>query len=122
MLVLDGHVYGSSGDFGPAPLTAVDVLTGAIAWQSREFPKVNSVQAGERTILLDEDGGLAIATLSPSGLQVLQEAQATTKLSWTVPTLIGRRLYVRDRRTLVALDLERMPPMTPAPRSRPKSY
>jgi outer membrane protein assembly factor BamB len=108
MLVLGGHVYGSNGDFGPAPLTAVDVTTGTVAWQSRTFPKVNLVQAGDRTIVLDEDGRLAVAVLSPTGLQVLQEAQVTTKLSWTVPTLIGRRLYVRDRRTLIALDLERV--------------
>ncbi len=109
MLVLDGHVYGSSGDFGPAPLTAIEVSTGTVAWQSRTFPKVNLLQAGERTILLDEDGRLAVARLAPTGLQVLQEAQVTTKLSWTVPTLIGQRLYVRDRRTLVALDLDRVP-------------
>ena len=109
MLVLGNHVYGSSGDFGPAPLTALDIATGAVAWQSRTFPKATFVQAGDRTIVLDEDGRLAIAWLSPSGLQVLQEAQITSKLSWTPPTLIGIRLYVRDRKTLVALELVEMP-------------
>jgi outer membrane protein assembly factor BamB len=106
MLVLDDHVYASSGDFGPAPLTALDVRAGEVAWQQRAFPKVNLVQAGDRTVLLDEDGRLAIVTLTPDGLQVLQQATVTTKLSWTAPTLIGTRLYIRDRRTLVALDLE----------------
>jgi hypothetical protein len=105
MILLRDHVYGSSGDFGPAPLTAIDVRTGAVAWQRRTFSKVTMVQAGSRTIILDEDGRLAIARLSPSGLEVLQEASVTTKLSWTPPTLIGRRLYVRDRRSVVALDL-----------------
>jgi outer membrane protein assembly factor BamB len=28
------YVYGSSGDFGPAPLTAVDVKSGKVVWQS----------------------------------------------------------------------------------------
>ena len=58
------------------------------------------VHAGDRTILLDEDGRLALATLTPAGLRVLQQAPITTKLSWTAPTLIGTRLYVRDRKTL----------------------
>lgn len=106
MLVLGNHVYGSSGDFGPAPMTALDVATGAVAWQSRAFPKSTLVQVGDRTLVLDEDGRLAVATLAPAGLRVLQEAQITSKLSWTAPTVIGRRLYVRDRKVLVALDLE----------------
>jgi outer membrane protein assembly factor BamB len=106
MLLIDDHLFASSGDFGPAPLTAIEVRTGRVVWQQRTFPKVTMVQAGERTVILDEDGRLAIATLSPSGLNVLQQAPITTKLSWTAPTLIGRTLYVRDRRSLVALALE----------------
>jgi outer membrane protein assembly factor BamB len=107
MLVLGQHVYGSSGDFGPAPLTAVDVTTGQLAWQDRRFPKVNMVHLGDRTLLLDEDGRLAFVTLAPTGLQVLQEAPVLTRLAWSAPTVIGARLYVRDRRTLVAIDLAR---------------
>jgi outer membrane protein assembly factor BamB len=106
MLVIGDHVYGSSGDFGPAPLTALEIATGKVAWQDRTFPKVNMIHIGDRTILLDEDGRLALATLTPAGMGVLQQAPITTKLSWTAPTLIGTRLYVRDRKTLIALDLE----------------
>jgi outer membrane protein assembly factor BamB len=107
MLILGQHVYGSSGDFGPAPLTAVDVTTGQVAWQDRHFPKVTMVHLGDRTLLLDEDGRLALATLAPTGLTVHQEAPVLTRLSWSVPTVIGSRLYVRDRKTLVAIDLDR---------------
>lgn len=105
LLVLGEHVYGSSGDFGPAPLTALELRTGRVVWQDRAFPKASLLQAGDRTIVLDEDGQLAIATLAPTGLTVHQRAPITTKLSWTAPTLIGHRLYVRDRKTLVAIDL-----------------
>jgi outer membrane protein assembly factor BamB len=106
LLVVGNHVYGSSGDFGPSPLTALDVVTGQLAWQSRHFPKVTMVHAGDRTILLDEDGRLALVTLAPTGMTVLQEASVATTLAWSAPTLIGRRLYVRDRTQLIALDLE----------------
>jgi outer membrane protein assembly factor BamB len=32
-------VYGSSGAFGPAPFTAIDVKTGKILWRHRSFPR-----------------------------------------------------------------------------------
>lgn len=105
MLRIGEYVYGSSGDFGPAPLTAVHIPTGKIAWQDRHFPKANLLFAAGKVIVLDEDGRLALATLSPEGLTVHSEAEVLTKLAWTVPTLAGSRLYVRDRQTIAAFDL-----------------
>ena len=55
-------VYGTAGDFGPAFLTALDVETGEIRWQHRGFGRASLLQAGGKTILLDEDGDLALAT------------------------------------------------------------
>ncbi|MDX2151501.1 MAG: PQQ-binding-like beta-propeller repeat protein [Bryobacteraceae bacterium] len=101
------HVYGSSGDFGPAPLTAVNVTTGEVAWQSRHFPKASLVQVGSKTLVLDEDGRLALARLSPKGLEVLEEAAVLEKLAWTAPSVVGTRVYARDRKSLVALELEK---------------
>ena len=99
------HVYGSSGDFGPAPLTAIDVKTGKIAWQDRTFSKATLLLADGKLIVLDEDGNLALTTVSPQGLQVLAKASLLRKNAWTSPSLAGTRLYLRDRRTLMALDL-----------------
>lgn len=105
MIRLGDLVFGSSGDFGPAPMTAIDVKTGNIMWQDRSFPKVNIVYADGKTIFLDEDGVLALVTLSPQGMKVISKASVLTNLAWTPPTLVGTRLYARDRRTIVALDL-----------------
>jgi outer membrane protein assembly factor BamB len=105
MIQIGEYVFGSSGDFGPAPLTAVHVPTGKVAWQDRHFPKANFIRAGSKVIVLDEDGRLALATFTPQGITVHSEAQILTRLSWTVPTLVGSRLYVRDRQTIAAFDL-----------------
>jgi outer membrane protein assembly factor BamB len=99
------HVYGSSGDFGPAVFTAVDVRTGAVAWQDRAVPRASSVYADGRFVILDEDGVLYLATATPQALNVQSRAQVLSGRAWTVPTLVGTRLYLRDRTTVKALEL-----------------
>lgn len=99
------YVYGSSGDFGPAFFAAVNVKTGEIAYQDRSFPKVNFVLADGKLIILDEDGNLALAIASPTELKVISKVSVLKNLAWTAPTLVGTKLYLRDRRTITALDL-----------------
>ncbi|HKY04388.1 MAG TPA: PQQ-binding-like beta-propeller repeat protein [Blastocatellia bacterium] len=103
---IGNYIYGSSGDFGPSFLTAIDVNTGKAIWQDRSFPKVNFVYADGKLVMLDEDGNLALATPTPEGLKVHSKVALMTNRSWTAPTLAGTRLYVRDRKTIVALDLK----------------
>jgi len=98
-------VIGSSRTSGPSPLTAVNVKTGEVVWQDRAFPKANFVYADGKLILLDEDGQLALTSLSPQGLKVLAKAAVLEHVAWTPPTLVGANLYLRDRRMIVALDL-----------------
>jgi len=98
-------VLGSSGTSGPAPLTAVNVKSGEVVWQDRAFPKANFVYADGKLILLDEDGQLALVRLSPQGMNVMAKASVLDNIAWTPPTLVGANLYLRDRRTIVALDL-----------------
>jgi outer membrane protein assembly factor BamB len=102
---LGDTAYVSSGDFGPAFLTAVNTKTGAIAWQDRTFARAQLLHADGTLIVLDEDGTLAITTVSPQGMKVLARAQILENRAWTPPTLVGRTLYVRDRRTIAAYDL-----------------
>lgn len=98
-------VYGSSGHDGPAPFTALNVKTGSIAWQTRDFSKASFILADGKLIILDEDGNLGLATLSPQGLKVHSKVELLTNNAWTVPSLVGTKLYVRDRKTIMALDV-----------------
>jgi outer membrane protein assembly factor BamB len=102
---LGDHIYGSSGDFGPAFISAVDVKTGNVAWQDRSFARAQLLYADGKAIVLDEDGTLGLATLSPQGLTVLAKAPVLQNLSWTPPTLVGTTLYARDRKTIAAFHL-----------------
>lgn len=102
---LGDYAYGSSGDFGPAPFTSINVKTGQVAWQDRSVGRSSFLHADGKFILLDEDGTLALAKSGPNGLNVLAKAAVMKNVAWTVPTLVGTKLYLRDRRTIVALDL-----------------
>ncbi len=98
-------IYGSSGDFGPAPFTAIDVKTGKVLWRHRSFPRASFLFADGRFIILDEDGHLLLASATPEGLTVTSKVELLSNQSWTVPSLSGTRLYARDRKNIVALEL-----------------
>jgi hypothetical protein len=38
-------------------------------------------------------------------MKVISKTNVLTNIAWTPPTLAGTKLYLRDRRTIVALDL-----------------
>jgi len=103
---LGDYVYGSSGDFGPAFFMGVNVKTGEVAWRERGFAKSTCVYADGKLILLDEDGQLALATATPQGLTVHSKCKLTERYSWAAPTLVGAKLYLRDRKNILALDLQ----------------
>ncbi len=99
------RIFASNGDFGSAPLAAIDVATGEMIWRDRAVARATLVRAGSRLILLDEDGNLAIATPGDAGLVVEASAQILDSRSWTAPTLSGTTLFVRNEKEIVALDL-----------------
>jgi outer membrane protein assembly factor BamB len=104
-LLVDGLVCGSNGDFGPAPFTCLDAATGALVWRQRGIARATGVRAANGLLLLDEDGQLMIAAATRDGLTIRSRATVTAGTSWTVPTVAGTRIYVRDRQTIKALDV-----------------
>jgi len=36
---------------------------------------------------------------------VLSKVPLLDKVSWTVPTVVGKKMYVRDKKNIMALDL-----------------
>ena len=99
------YVYGSTGAMAPAFFSAINMKTGEVAWRKRGFSKATCVLADGKLIILDEDGKLGIATPTPKDLQVHSETTLLDKVAWTVPTVVGKTLYVRDKKSIVAVDL-----------------
>jgi outer membrane protein assembly factor BamB len=104
-LRIGDHLYASHGDFGPAVTTALNIQTGQVVWQKRGFGRSSFVHADGKAIIIDEDGDLALARLSPDGMVVLAQAKIFDTVSWTAPSLVGTTLYARDREKIMALNL-----------------
>lgn len=104
-IVRDGLFIGSSGDFGPAFMTAMDIKSGEVLWRDRSFAKANTILVGDRLIILDEQGKLGLATPGKDGLTINGTADLLEFQAWTVPTYVDGRLYLRDRKTIMALEL-----------------
>ncbi|MEM8995139.1 MAG: PQQ-binding-like beta-propeller repeat protein, partial [Acidobacteriota bacterium] len=86
-------------------LVALDGRSGEILWKERRFGAANFVRAGAESLILDENGQLMTAVLQPDGLERRQSARLLKERSWTPPTVLGDRLFVRDQRVAVAFDL-----------------
>jgi outer membrane protein assembly factor BamB len=103
---VSGSLYFTSGGKGSqAILSAVDAATGKILWQERSIEKATFVWADLKLITLARDGTLMLANPSPQGFQITAKAALMSSLSWTPPVLVGTRLYLRNRRELMAVEL-----------------
>lgn len=101
-------VYGTSGYFtGPVAFAAINVKTGKVAWRKRDVVggKASMLNVNGKLLILDEHGKLLLTSVSPDGVTVHAKHQLTDAVAWTVPTLVGTTLYVRDARDIMALDL-----------------
>lgn len=98
-------IYGSVGGNRVSFLSAFDWRTGEVAWRERGYHKAQILHADGKFLFLTEDGRLVLARMSPKGLEVLAEAEVTTRVSWSLPTLVSTTLYLRDEEHVLALDL-----------------
>ena len=99
-------VLASSGDFGPAFLTGIDLESGELRFRQRGFAKANVVKVDDLFLVLDEDGKLGLLSLGPEGLDVLAEKEGVLNgVTWSAPVVVGSRAYLRSRTEVVAIDL-----------------
>lgn len=126
-------VYSTVGE-SPAFVAALDVKTGELLWKERGFGLANYLALGDRLLVIDERGQLALCRPDRNGLNVLgksklfdiAEAAPSDGTSdgvqdgppvppvggksvgnrvWTAPTLVGDILFARDQKEIVAVKL-----------------
>jgi len=97
----NGHVYG----FDVAIFKAIDAWTGEEKWKARGFERGSLLEVDGDLIVLGENGRLALVEATADGYHETASFQALEGKSWTMPTLAGGRLYLRNHTEMVSLDL-----------------
>ena len=97
-----GYLYG----FDDATLKCVDAGTGEEKWRQRGFQKGSLLIADGHLVILSEAGLLLLAEASPAAFKEEGRMQVLEGRTWTMPSLAGGRLYLRNQKEMVALSLE----------------
>lgn len=107
-IVQDGHIYGSHGDLSAFQLRCLDVKTGKIVWEERATERYSLLAADGHLLFWGERGNLTALKATPSAYTVVGELpKLLTYKSWAMPALAGGRLFVRDEKHVLCLDLRR---------------
>jgi len=111
---VDGLLYGIDGrdDVPPADFTCFDPRTGRVRWTERGFGYGTLIAASGLLVAAKTDGEIVLVRPGPAGLDVLARARPFAADSSggplrALPALAAGRLYVRDGRTLMSLDVAR---------------
>lgn len=105
-VIVNDVVIGSTGSSRSPLVTGIDLETGKTLWRERGFGVSNYLAIGDRVIMLDEKGKLAIAKPTNTSLDVIQQQQVlNAPKAWTVPTLVGKNLFLRDQKEIVSYTL-----------------
>jgi outer membrane protein assembly factor BamB len=95
------YLYG----FDDFLLTCLEVNTGQPKWQQRGFNKGSLLYADGHLIVLGEYGNLALVEATPEGYKEKASAQILKGKSWTMPTLAGGKLYLRNQSEMLCLEV-----------------
>ena len=101
-VLVDGFLYGFDG----TSLKCIDAANGEERWIKRGYGRGTLIAADGRLIVLGERGQLVIVRARPE--EYVEQAlvkQVIVGKCWTSPFLSDGRLYVRDEKTLISLDV-----------------
>jgi outer membrane protein assembly factor BamB len=100
-VLVDGILYG--GD--EVGFKCAEFMTGKQLWNIREMENASVLWANGYLIVLAEDGKLVIAPATPKEFMPTAQAPVLSGRCWTIPTLCKGKLYLRDFKRAVCLDL-----------------
>lgn len=103
----EGYLYGYHGrqEFGQS-LRAIELKTGKVQWNVDGFGAGTITLAGDRLLLMREDGELVVAWASPKALRWMARAQLLPGTVRAYPALADGKLYIRNERTLACFEIK----------------
>ena len=125
-----GYVYSlagnNSGTFLTAPLSCIELATGALKWSTNNFGMGGLILVNSNLVAVTEKGALVLIQPNPNAYTELARFQAFTFTAstpgkcWNSPSFSDGHLYVRSTREVISLDVSvPTPPIIAVqPRSR----
>ena len=107
---------GNSHNARNVQVVAFDFLAGKVHWIQRGFGCGSLAVAGDKLLILSDDGELVLAEATSASYQELGRMQVLNGRCWTAPVLSHARIYCRNAQgDLVCLDVSDSPPATVHP-------
>jgi outer membrane protein assembly factor BamB len=100
----NGHIYGLSNT--PNPLVCLDQETGQRRWREGRFGSGQVLVVDGRLLVFGEAGELVLVDTDPAGYRERGRAKVSEhRKNWNTPTLVGRRLYLRNHTDMACYEL-----------------
>lgn len=101
------HLFGFHGrqEYGQS-LRCVELETGRVLWSRDGFKAGTLSLAGDRLVVLKENGELLLVAASPREFRLIAKARVLAPTVRAYPALADGRLFARNQRELVAVDLQ----------------
>ncbi|MGE4053964.1 MAG: PQQ-binding-like beta-propeller repeat protein [Vicinamibacterales bacterium] len=97
----EGYIYGLDESI----LACVDAATGEVQWKAGRYGYGQIMIAGDRLIVLTEDGEVVQVRATPERHEELGSFQAIEGKTWNHPVIADGRLLVRNIREMAAFDI-----------------
>jgi len=107
----DGFLYGFHGrQEGGTPLRCVELASGSVRWSEAQpatarFGTGSLILAGDRLVMLSDEGELLLAVADPAGFRRVASASILGSGIRAHAALAHGRYYARDKSRLVCVDL-----------------
>jgi len=88
----DGYIYG----FHVAALRCISVETGEAKWTKRGYGKGSLIKVDDKLLVLSDKGLLVIVEAKPEAFTLLKSIPAIGGKSWTAPSFVDGKVYVRN--------------------------
>jgi len=99
----DGYLYG----FSKAKLQCVSVETGEMLWGKRGYGKGSLIIVGDKLVVMSDQGKVIIVEAIPDAYSEIASFQALQGKSWTAPSYVDGKLFVRNLSTMSCFKLSK---------------
>ena len=99
----DGYLYG----FSKAKLQCVSVETGEMLWGKRGYGKGSLIIVGDKLVVMSDQGKVIIVEAIPDAYSEIASFQALQGKSWTAPSYVDGKIFVRNLSTMSCFKLSK---------------